>query len=81
MRQALATAAYAEEQFQRAGIAAWRNPGALTVIFPQPAPQVCSRWQLASANGVSHVVCMPHITREQVDALLQDMLSVEARDS
>ena len=81
MRHSLATAAYAEEQFQRAGIAAWRNPEALTVIFPQPAPQVCSRWQLASANGISHVVCMPHITREQVDALLKDMLSPEARDS
>ena len=71
----LATAAYAEQQFNQAGIAAWRNRAALTVIFPQPSSMVCSKWQLASANGSSHVVCMPHVTRAQVDELLQDILA------
>jgi histidine decarboxylase len=71
----LATAAYVEQEFKRAGIAAWRNPAALTVIFPQPASAVCNKWQLASANGFSHVVCMPHVKRQQVDELLQDILA------
>ncbi len=75
LAQSLAIAAYAEEQFKRAGIAAWRNPAALTVIFPQPAGAVCNKWQLATANGISHVVCMPHVTRQQVDELLQDILA------
>ena len=75
LERSLTTAAYVEEQFKRAGIAAWRNPSALTVIFPQPSRQVCSKWQLASADGISHVVCMPHVTRQQVDELLQDILA------
>ena len=75
LQQSLDTAAYTEHQFQRAGIEAWRNPGALTVIFPKPASEICSKWQLATADGISHVVCMPHVTRQQVDELLQDILT------
>jgi histidine decarboxylase len=81
LSRSLATAAYAEEQFKRAGIAAWRNPQAITVIFPQPNSEVRSSWQLASANGLSHVVCMPHVTREQVDALLEDILAAGVEEA
>ena len=69
----LATAAYAQEAFHDAGIAAWRNPQALTVVFPQPPRAVREKWQLASAAGESHLICMPHITRSQVDELLEDI--------
>jgi len=71
----LATAAYAEEQFRRVGIDAWRNPQALTVVFPEPDVEVRDKWQLASANGFSHLICMPHVRREQIDELLQDILN------
>jgi histidine decarboxylase len=69
----LAVATYAEEQFRDAGIDAWRNPQALTVVFPQPPQEVCERWQLASANGFSHLICMPHIQRRQVDEMIADI--------
>ena len=68
------TAAYTERRFCEAGIAAWRNPASLTVIFPQPAPSICEKWQLASSDEISHVVCMPHVTHEQIDELLADIL-------
>ena len=71
---ALDTAAYAEMRFKEAGIKAWRNPNALTVIFPQPAQSVREKWQLATSNGSSHIICMPHVTREKIDGLLQDIL-------
>jgi histidine decarboxylase len=73
IEDSLETAAYAESQFRGAGIDAWRNPQALTVVFPQPPAEVRSRWQLASANGSSHLICMPHIRREQVDQLIDDI--------
>ena len=73
--QALEVAAYAEQRFRDAGIAAARNPAALTVVFPQPAPEICKKWQLASSQGISHVICMPHITRDKIDELLADMVS------
>lgn len=77
LRSAQAVAEYAERRFLDAGIAAWRNPGALTVVIPQPPPSICARWQLASSHGISHVICMPHVTRQKIDQLLEDMLRQE----
>jgi histidine decarboxylase len=69
----LAVAAYAEQRFRDIGIAAWRNPQALTVVFPQLPAQVCEKWQLATAGGASHIICMPHVRREQIDELIADI--------
>jgi histidine decarboxylase len=55
------------------GIPAWRNPQALTVVFPAPPAEVREKWQLASANGQSHLICMPHVTRQQIDELVDDI--------
>ena len=77
IEQSLDTAAYAERRFNESGIEAWRNPQALTVVFPQPPQKVREHWQLASAGGYSHLICMPHIQREQVDRLLADILAAE----
>jgi histidine decarboxylase len=71
--ESLAVAAYAEERFHGIGVAAWRNPQALTVVFPQPPRAVCDKWQLASAGGHSHIICMPHVRREQIDRLIDDI--------
>ncbi len=71
--KAQATAAYAVAQLQQVGVAAWRNNNALTVVFPQPTEKIRERWQLATADGISHVVCMPHIRRKQIDALVADI--------
>jgi histidine decarboxylase len=69
----LAVAAYAEQRFHDIGIAAWRNPQAITVVFPRPPEPVCEKWQLATAGGYSHVICMPHVRREQIDRLIGDI--------
>jgi histidine decarboxylase len=70
---ALAVAAYAEQRLRDIGIAAWRNPQALTVVFPQLPQPVCEKWQLATAGGASHIICMPHVRREQIDELIADI--------
>jgi histidine decarboxylase len=66
--QARALAAYAVERLDAVGVPAWRHPHAFTVVLPTPPPDVVRRWNLASADGISHIVCMPGVTREQVDA-------------
>ena len=71
--ESLDVAAYAEQRFKDIGMAAWRNPQALTVVFPQPAAAVCEKWQLATAGGASHIICMPHVRREQIDELIADI--------
>jgi len=77
LERAMAVADYTEQRFRAAGIDARRNRGALTVVFPAPPDVVRAKWQLATADGFSHVVCMPHVRREQIDALLEDMLAAE----
>ena len=70
---ALAVAGYAERRLQEIGVAAWRNPQALTVVFPTPPAAVSDKWQLATAGGASHIICMPHVRREQIDELIGDI--------
>jgi len=71
--ESLAVAEYAEQQLKDIGIAAWRNPQALTVVFPEAPQAVRDKWQLASAGGFSHIICMPHIKRRQIDELVGDI--------
>jgi histidine decarboxylase len=77
LEKAMALADYAEQRFRDAGIDARRNKAALTVVFPQPRESVCEKWQLATADGISHMICMPHVTRQQIDALLADILATQ----
>lgn len=73
INNSLRQAAYAEDRLKAAGIDAWRNPQALTVVFPEPPAEVREKWQLASANGLSHLICMPHVRQEQIDELIDDI--------
>jgi histidine decarboxylase len=69
----LRLASYAESAMREVGIPAWRNPQALTVVFPKPQEAVRTRWQLATQGTQSHLIVMPNVTREQVDALVWDL--------
>jgi len=80
LAKSLQTASYAMQQFRQAGIDAYRNEGALTVVFPRPPAKVCSDWQLATAGEIAHIVCMPHVTTGQVDALLADILASQKKE-
>lgn len=51
---------------------AWRNQNSITVVFPKPSERIAKKWQLATANGLSHVVVMPHVTKEKLDAFIKD---------
>jgi histidine decarboxylase len=72
-RDCVRLAEYAVNKLQQSGIAAWRNPGALTVVFPSPSKEICNKWQLASENGMSHLICMPGMTQEQIDSFVADL--------
>ncbi|HWV71921.1 MAG TPA: histidine decarboxylase, partial [Pseudosphingobacterium sp.] len=69
----LALAAYAEEKLNYIGIKAWRNPSALTVIFPEPSLVLRQKWQLATENGFSHIVCMPGLEKKQIDQFMEEL--------
>lgn len=72
-KESIRVAEYAVEKLKQAGIAAWKNPNALTVVFPSPPETVCHKWQLASENGISHLICMPGITNQHIDSFVSDL--------
>jgi len=79
LKSCLDTASYAERSFKKAGIMAWRNPNALTVVFARPHQEIISKWQLATEGDSSHIICMPHISKQQVDTLIADICASQAR--
>ena len=70
----LEIADYTEKKLNDNGIKAWRNKNALTVVFPEPSESIRHKWQLASENGWSHIICMPGVTKDQIDDFLKDVI-------
>ncbi len=70
---AMEVAAYTEKKLNELGLKAWRNANAITVIFPQPKQEICVKWQLASEGGLSHIICMPGVSKELIDEFLSDL--------
>lgn len=69
----LAIAQYAEEQLKELGVEAWRNPNAITVNFPEPSKVIRQKWQLAAEGGWSHIICMPNVSKQQIDELILEI--------
>lgn len=76
----LAMADYTLKSLRKIGIDAWKNPQAITVNFPEPPLHIRRKWQLASENGWSHIICMPNVTKAQIDELISEIvcLSVDS---
>lgn len=71
--ECLEVAAYVRERFAELGVEAWSNPSALTVVFPAPSGGLRVKWQLATEEGMSHIICMPGVLREQIDEFMVDL--------
>lgn len=69
----LEIAEYCEQRLKNIGIEAWRNPNSITVVFPKIAEVVKSKWQLATEGDIAHVICMPNVTKDQIDAFISDI--------
>ena len=66
-------ATYAHGRLVEIGWPAHRHPHACTVVLATPPAAVTAKWPLASQNGHSHIVCMPGVTRDQIDAFIADL--------
>ncbi|PTS94824.1 histidine decarboxylase [Pedobacter sp. HMWF019] len=70
----LEVAEYAQEQLNKIGIEAWSNKNSITVNFPEPALAIRKKWQLAAEGGWSHIICMPNVSKNQIDELLGEII-------
>lgn len=73
VRQCLKNAQYAVDQFKKIGLDAWRNPWAITVVFPRPPQSVLKKWQIAVYGEKAHVIMMPSVKSSQIDELVADI--------
>jgi histidine decarboxylase len=69
----LEMAEYVLRRLHAMGVPAWRNPNALTVIFPETSVELKIKWQLAAENGWTHIICMPGVSKETFDAFFDDL--------
>ncbi len=69
----LAVASYTEKKLKELGIKAWRNPNALTIVFPALSKAIIDKWQLATEKGQSHIICMPNVSYEQINEFIADV--------
>lgn len=70
-------ARYAVQRLRAIGVDAWRNPFAITVVFPRPADSVLAKWQIAVHRDRAHIITMQTVRREQIDEFVEDL--AEAR--
>ena len=68
----LGNAAYAVEQLRSHGIEAWCPPNSVTVVFPKPPPVMMEKWIIAPRKNIGHLIVMPHVTRDVIDAFVAD---------
>lgn len=73
----LEVAEYCKNQLNEIGVKAWSNPGSLTVVMPRTPDAVKQKWQLATEGGVSHIICMPNVTKSQIDEFIEDLAKTE----
>lgn len=63
---------YCQSQLLELGIKAWRNPGAITLIFPKIIDSLKEKYQLATQENLTHIVCMPSTTKKNIDDFIND---------
>lgn len=71
----LELAEYTEEQLKKIGYNAWRNKNALTIVFNRPGQEICDNFQLATEENIAHVICIPGVSKERIDKLINELKS------
>jgi histidine decarboxylase len=72
---------YAHQSLQAIGWPCWRNPHTLTVMLATPSLDFAKKWQLATYDGWSHMICMPGVTKTKVEAFVTDLARSQNRAS
>jgi histidine decarboxylase len=73
VRASIDMAAYVEQELKAVGVAAWRNPNAITVLFPKPSAEIRLKWQLANSGELAHIIAMPGTEKDVLDNFISDI--------
>lgn len=72
---------YCTEKLRGIGKECWVNLGGITIYFKETSTIMKQKWQLATVDGITHVICMPGITKAQIDLFIDDILKEELKFS
>lgn len=65
---------------ERAGVKAFLNELSSTVVFERPKEEgFVRKWQLACQGEIAHVVVMPNITLDKLEAFVTDLIASRAQ--
>jgi len=78
-QHSLEVAEYCKKRLNDIGVEAWSNPNAITVVLPKTPNDIKLKWQLATEGDISHIICMPNVTKEQIDEFIYDMANCETK--
>jgi histidine decarboxylase len=53
-------------------IKGYRHNGSNIIWFKKPSRELIEKWQLATEGDYSHIVVMPHVTKEMVDQFIKE---------
>ena len=73
--ETLDVAQYAVDKFNQNDIPAWRNKNSITVVFPRPDDAVVRKWQMAPYETYAHIITVPNVTRDKIDAAVADCVA------
>ena len=69
----LSLSSYLLHSLEKLDIKARANEASNIVYFPSLPGWIATKWMLPNSKGVSHVVVMPHVTKELIDEFLEDV--------
>ncbi len=73
IQQCFEVADYAIQRLRAIGRNPWRHRNSVTVVFDRPSAGLVSKWQLAVQGEVAHLISMPHVTRQLIDRVVDDI--------
>jgi len=79
-RHARELAAFTQQRLTGIGWPATHHPHAMTVAIPTPPAVMTTTWALPDHEGQSRIVCVPGMTRTQIDTLVSDLTTWVAVD-
>lgn len=71
--QSMELAKYTKKKLNAMGWKAWMNPNSITVVIDKPTNELVAKWQIATVGNLAHIICMPGVTKEEIDKFLHDM--------
>ena len=75
VQHCLNLAEYTLSVLKNNGVEAWKNPYAITVVLPPQSKTIQQRWQLATEESMSHIICMPNVTKEQINDVVNHIVN------